>query len=77
MSPPKVSILLPAFSTAAATLDVSLRSVVRGERARWECIVVDDGSADATRAVAERIRGPRRRVISGPWPRPNRGLVAA
>ncbi len=74
MSPPEVSILLPAFD-AAATLDGSLRSVARQSEARWECIVVDDGSADGTRAVAERfaVRDARFRVVATA----HRGLVAA
>jgi glycosyltransferase involved in cell wall biosynthesis len=74
VSPPEVSILLPAFD-AAATLEVSLRSVARQSEARWECIVVDDGSADGTRAVAERfaVRDARFRVVATA----HRGLVAA
>ena len=49
---PTVSVLLPAHD-AAATLPGALRSLARQTEARWECILVDDGSRDATRAVAE------------------------
>jgi glycosyltransferase involved in cell wall biosynthesis len=52
MDTPRVSVLLPARD-AAATLAASLRSVQRQRFTDWECVVVDDGSADATRAVAE------------------------
>jgi glycosyltransferase involved in cell wall biosynthesis len=74
VSAPPVSILLPAHD-AEATLDACLRSVARQSEPRWECIVVDDGSTDGTRAVAERFAaGDRRfRVVATP----HRGLVAA
>ena len=48
---PRVSILLPAFE-ASATLDAALRSVARQTLQDFECIVVDDGSSDATRSLA-------------------------
>jgi len=70
----QISILLPVYQ-AEATLDGCLRSVARQSEPRWECIVVDDGSTDGTRAVAERFaaRDGRFRVV----PAPHRGLVAA
>src|SRR2546422_5008878 len=73
-SVPEISILLPAYQ-AEATLDGCLRSVARQSELRWECIVVDDGSTDGTRAVAERFaaRDGRFRVVAAP----HRGLVAA
>jgi len=74
MSAPEVSILLPAYN-AGATLDACLRSVARQTFPRWECIVVDDGSEDGTRAVAERFaaRDERFRVVATA----HQGLVAA
>jgi glycosyltransferase involved in cell wall biosynthesis len=48
---PAISVLLPAFN-AAATLAPALRSVQRQSEADWECLVVDDGSSDATAEVA-------------------------
>src|SRR5205823_5237839 len=74
VSAPEVAILLPAHD-AEATLEVCLRSVARQSELRWECIVVDDGSTDGTRAVAERFaaRDGRFRVVAAP----HRGLVAA
>lgn len=47
MNPPAVSVLIAARD-AAATLPRSLRSVMRQTHADWECVVVDDGSQDAT-----------------------------
>jgi glycosyltransferase involved in cell wall biosynthesis len=74
MTRPTVSVLLPAFQ-AAATLDPCLRSIVRQTEAHWECILVDDGSTDATPEIAEAwaARDPRIRVVRTP----HHGLVAA
>jgi glycosyltransferase involved in cell wall biosynthesis len=49
---PTVSILLPAYE-AADTLPAALRSLQRQSERRWECLLVDDGSRDRTRAIAE------------------------
>jgi glycosyltransferase involved in cell wall biosynthesis len=70
---PLISVLLPAFD-AANTLPACLRSIARQTETRWECIVADDGSRDATRAVAlgAADADPRFRVVSFP----HRGLVA-
>ncbi len=50
---PEVSVLMPARD-AEATLDATLRSVRRQRGVHWECIVVDDGSDDATADVVRR-----------------------
>lgn len=74
IAPPRVSVLIPAFN-AAETLAPCLRSVQRQSRVDWECVVVDDGSADATPSVAARFAAvdPRFRIVSGE----HHGLVAA
>lgn len=74
MSEPLVSVLLPARD-AAATLPLCLESVRRQSEPRFECVVVDDGSRDATRAVAERFAAadPRFRVLATG----RRGIVPA
>ena len=74
MSAPRISVLLPARD-AAATLPAALASVGRQSEARLECVIVDDGSRDATRAIAEDAarRDERFRVVATP----PRGLVAA
>lgn len=71
---PRVSVLLPARN-AAATLASCLRSVARQTERSWECIVVDDGSSDATGEIARAAAGrdPRFRVVSTP----PQGLIAA
>ncbi len=71
---PRVSVLLPAFD-AAATLGAALRSVARQTEPSFECVVVDDGSRDATLACALELaaRDPRFHVLATP----HRGLVGA
>jgi glycosyltransferase involved in cell wall biosynthesis len=71
---PEVSVLVPAFN-AAATLDLALQSVSRQSLEHWECVLVDDGSTDATGLIAEARarRDPRLRVIRTE----HRGIVAA
>jgi glycosyltransferase involved in cell wall biosynthesis len=73
-TPPRVSILLPVLD-AAPVLPACLRSVQRQTLLNWECVIVDDGSTDASLASARRFAAadPRFRVIE----RPHRGLVAA
>ena len=71
---PRVSVLLPVWN-AEATLAATLSSIRRQTERNWECIVVDDGSADRSLAIARAAsRGDSRiRVIE----RRHEGLVAA
>ncbi len=71
---PEISVLLPAFD-AASTLAAALRSVQRQTEQRWECVVVDDGSRDATLELAQTMacEDERIRVVA----RPHAGIVAA
>lgn len=71
-----LSVVIPArdaADTIADTID-SLRAQTRGD---WEAIIVDDGSIDSTREVAEAfaLRDPRVRVLSDG--RPAEGVAAA
>ena len=70
---PRVSVLLPARN-AAATLDAALASLRRQTWSDWECVVVDDGSTDATGEVARAAAAFDPRVTMVPTP--PRGLVA-
>jgi glycosyltransferase involved in cell wall biosynthesis len=47
-----VSVIIPAHN-AAATLEATLNSVVHQTYTLWEAVIIDDGSTDTTRAVAE------------------------
>ncbi|MFI5318004.1 MAG: glycosyltransferase family 2 protein [Myxococcota bacterium] len=66
--------LLPVRD-GAATLACALASIARQSEGRFECVIVDDGSADESRAIAEHFaaRDERFRVIAAP----REGLVAA
>lgn len=72
--PPRVSVLLPVRD-ADATLACALASIARQSEPRFECVIVDDGSRDESRAIAERFatRDARFRLIAAP----RAGLVAA
>lgn len=50
---PKVSVVIPARD-AEETLEATLDSLAAQTESAWEAIVVDDGSHDGTRALAER-----------------------
>jgi len=53
VTPPRVSIVIPAYA-AAAFIDLTLDSVAAQTFRDFEIIVVDDGSPDDTKAVVDR-----------------------
>lgn len=53
--PPLVSIIIPTFNRAHI-LRETLNSILAQTYENWECIVVDDGSTDATLAILEQYR---------------------
>lgn len=63
--PPFFSLLVPAYN-AASTLDTALKSAEKTQRAPLEILVIDDGSNDATAAIAANHaeRDERVRVIT-------------
>lgn len=71
-SRPLVSVLIPAYN-ASDTIVATLESVLGQTYANVEVIVVDDGSADDTVAVANRFQRHGVRVIAQ---RQNRGQTA-
>jgi glycosyltransferase involved in cell wall biosynthesis len=52
MAVPKISIVIPAYN-ASRTLVACLRAVAESEVRPYELLVVDDGSTDETRSIAE------------------------
>lgn len=72
--PPLVSVIIPAWNQAL-WLPEAVVSVEWQSMADWECLIVDDGSTDATPAVAQALcrRDPRLRYFR----QDNRGLSAA
>jgi glycosyltransferase involved in cell wall biosynthesis len=60
-----VSILIPAFN-AAPWLGASIESALAQTWPRTEIIVVDDGSTDATAAVARAYASPRVSIVAQP-----------
>jgi glycosyltransferase involved in cell wall biosynthesis len=60
---PEVSIVIPAFN-AAETVGQTIDSVLAQTFSDFEAIVVDDGSTDATAAVALASEDPRVRLVS-------------
>jgi glycosyltransferase involved in cell wall biosynthesis len=74
ITPPLVSVLLPVWN-AATTLPACLRSVQRQSEARWQCVIVDDGSDDGSLAWARcfAAQDPRFLVVATA----HQGLVAA
>lgn len=71
---PRVSVLMPVRD-AATTLRQALGSIRRQRGVDWECVVVNDGSSDGSRACLEHAaaRDARIRVVS----QPPTGIVAA
>ena len=60
--PPLVSVIMPVFNRASILSD-AIRSVIAQDYQHFELLVVDDGSSDASAAVAEGFDDPRVRVI--------------
>lgn len=71
---PLVSVIVPVHNGAAVLAD-TLHSALQQTYRRLEVIVVDDGSRDATRSIAESVavRDSRVRVVA----QANRGVAAA
>jgi glycosyltransferase involved in cell wall biosynthesis len=71
MDTPLVSIITPTYNQEAY-LGACIRSALDQSYANWEQIIVDDGSTDRTRQVAEGFTDPRIRYVR----LPHRGLGA-
>jgi len=81
MTEPEASIVIAAYN-AADTIARAVRSALAQAGVRVEVIVVDDGSADATRAAVEALGEPAVRLVAldrnkGPGGARNTGFAAA
>ena len=79
-SDPLVSVVIPTYNRAGLIRE-TIESVRRQTYARWELIVVDDGSTDDTETVLGRVTEGRIRYVSqanaGQGAARNRGVAAA
>ncbi|MGR6329310.1 glycosyltransferase family 2 protein [Sphingomonas sp. XXL09] len=80
-APPIVSVVIPGYN-GAALIGETLDSLTRQTLTAWEALVVDDCSADDTRALVRNWPDPRVRLIenevnSGPVHTRNRGFAEA
>lgn len=73
---PTVSILAPALNEGE-TIDAALASLLRIDYPRFEVIVVDDGSTDATLERARRYQGCHGHCIIRVFTKPNGGKWSA
>ncbi|MGB5417239.1 glycosyltransferase family 2 protein [Algibacter sp.] len=62
MNNPLVSVIIPCYNQAQF-LDEALHSVYKQNYANWECIIVNDGSVDDTKAIAEAWANKDKRFI--------------
>ncbi|MFW6053470.1 MAG: GNAT family N-acetyltransferase [Persicimonas sp.] len=77
---PLTSIILPTHNRAPI-LWRAVQSVLAQTEARWELVIVDDGSTDCTQRMLEEFRDPRIKVVEtenrGPSAARNRGIELA
>jgi glycosyltransferase involved in cell wall biosynthesis len=59
---PRVTVGLP-FADNRETLGLAIRSVLAQTERDWELLLVDDGSSDGSRALAESVDDPRVRFL--------------
>jgi glycosyltransferase involved in cell wall biosynthesis len=69
---PLVSVIIPCFN-AARWIEETLRSVLNQSWKEMEVLVIDDGSKDASVAIARAVNDPRIQVYT----QPNQGASAA
>lgn len=71
---PRFSVVVPAYN-AAPTLSETLDAVLGQEFEDWECVIVDDGSADDTLAIASTFASRDSRIAV--HSQPNAGTAGA
>jgi len=53
MKSPIISIIIPCFNQGSF-LDETLKSILEQTYTSWECLIIDDGSSDATAKIAQK-----------------------
>lgn len=59
---PKITVLIPVFN-CAQYVEQAMQSIFDQTEKRWEIILVDDASTDATLCIIERYRGDKVRIL--------------
>ena len=62
MENPKVCVIMPVYN-GATTISMALRSLLDQSYTNWECVIVNDGSTDATKSILDSIDDKRFRII--------------
>ncbi len=60
---PLISIAMPVYN-CETTVAASLRSILLQSYPRWELLVIDDGSTDATLEIVRGFQDPRIRIVA-------------
>lgn len=71
---PKISVIVPSYN-AAATLQESIESLQKQDHNSFEIIIVDDGSTDDSRLIAERLADTDARISV--LPTSHQGIIHA
>lgn len=58
---PRFSVVVPAYQ-AEATLAETIEAILAQTWSSWECVVIDDGSTDATLNIADTYRRTDARI---------------
>lgn len=74
METPDLSIILPVFN-GANFISHAIESILNQSFSRWELIIINDGSADATESYCKKYCAIEERILY--ISQPNRGLSAA
>lgn len=73
-----ISVVMPFLDPPPEFFEAAIESVIAQTLTDWELILVDDGSAQPARDIAERFaaRDDRIRIVPSPQPRPAGGSAA-
>lgn len=58
----KVCVIMPVYN-GAKTIELALKSLVAQSYTHWQCVIVNDGSTDGTKAILDQLQDPRFLII--------------